>query len=243
MKRVLLITGVALLLSVAVTQGQGQIAGGRHDFSMGSALRNTNTAINAQTCVFCHTPHGGSFPNPLWNRANTTSTYLMYTSSTLDTAAPTSASISSSVSGTCMSCHDGSIAIDVLTTVGGVAPFTGATLVVQAGARGTYTVVAPATRLTGGFPFLGVELRNDHPINIIYETARAAQAPSEFATQAITGSRITVGATGPLPLFGTTTATATVECASCHNAHNNTNTNFLRKSNAGSAICLTCHIK
>ena len=34
-----------------------------------------------------------------------------------------------------------------------------------------------------------------------------------------------------------------IECASCHNAHNNSLGNFLRKSNAGSAICTSCHIK
>ena len=38
-------------------------------------------------------------------------------------------------------------------------------------------------------------------------------------------------------------ATATVECASCHNPHNNSLGNFLRKANTGSAICLSCHIK
>jgi len=97
-------------------------------------------------------------------------------------------------------------------------------------------------RFTGGTPFLGTDLRNDHPITIIYETARAA-TPTEFNTQAITGTKITVGTVGPLPLYGSSTATATVECASCHNPHSNAQGSFLRKSNAGSAICLTCHIK
>ena len=35
----------------------------------------------------------------------------------------------------------------------------------------------------------------------------------------------------------------TVQCASCHNAHDNTNTSFLVASNDASALCLTCHLK
>ncbi|MEI6393162.1 MAG: cytochrome c3 family protein [Verrucomicrobiota bacterium] len=34
-----------------------------------------------------------------------------------------------------------------------------------------------------------------------------------------------------------------MECASCHATHDNTYTKFMRVSNAGSAMCLRCHIK
>lgn len=34
-----------------------------------------------------------------------------------------------------------------------------------------------------------------------------------------------------------------VECASCHDPHNTTNGTFLRRTNAGSGLCLTCHNK
>ena len=36
---------------------------------------------------------------------------------------------------------------------------------------------------------------------------------------------------------------AFVECASCHDPHSNTNATFLRVSNAGSGLCLSCHTK
>ncbi len=243
MKRLVFIIPAAVLLATAVPRAQSAIATGPHDFSAGSALRNTSTTINGQTCVFCHTPHGGSSTVPIWNRNNTTSTYQTYNSSTMDAATPLSATIQSSVSGACLSCHDGSIGIDVLRNVSGAA-FSGVTFTKQLTAKATYTSTAPGASnvIAGGTPFVGTDLRNDHPISIIYETARAA-TPTEFVTQAIAGSKITVGTTGPLPLYGSATATATVECASCHNPHNNSNTNFLRKSNAGSAICLTCHVK
>ena len=43
---------------------------------------------------------------------------------------------------------------------------------------------------------------------------------------------------GEIPLFG-----GTVQCASCHDPHDNTNAPFLRKTNTASALCSTCHQK
>ena len=244
MRRVWFAAALIVLFAPGRAAAQATIAFGPHDFSAGSAIRNTDASINGQTCVFCHTPHMGSVSVPLWNRSSSVATYQVYASSTMDAAAPTSAAIQSSVSGACMSCHDGSIAIDVLTNLSGVAHAVTVAFTRQATAKATYGNNGTGTNniLTAGSPFLGTDLRNDHPITIIYETSRAA-TPTEFVTQAITGTKITVGATNPLPLFGASTATATVECASCHNPHNNSLGNFLRKSNAGSALCLTCHIK
>jgi len=244
MRRALL-GAVAIVLACAGTAAaQAQIAFGPHDFSTGSAIRNTDGSINGQTCVFCHTPHEGSLSAPLWNRSATTATYQVYASSTMDAAAPTSAQIQSAVSGACMSCHDGSIAIDVLANLSGVAHAASVAFTRQATAKATYGASGTGTSniLAGGSPFLGTDLRNDHPITIIYETARAA-TPTEFNQQTISGTKITVGSTTPLPLYGSSTATATVECASCHNPHSNVNGSFLRMSNKGSAMCLTCHIK
>ncbi len=246
MKRILTIAGIAL---VAVASNAGAqltpvIAGGPHDLSGGSALRNTNTSIGGQTCVFCHTPHGGANSIPLWNRATPTgTTYQLYTSSTSDVTT-TGAQIAASVSGACMSCHDGTMAQDVLLNVNGL-PFTPAvSFTRQTGAKATYGSTGGGTNnlMSGGLPFLGTDLRNDHPVTIIYETARAA-TPAEYVTQVVSGAKITVGTVNPLPLFGSSAATATVECASCHNAHNNSLGNFLRKANVGSAICVACHIK
>lgn len=225
-------------------QNTAVIAGGPHDLSGGSAVRNTNPSIDGQTCVFCHTPHGGSNSIPLWNRSSPTgAAYQLYTSTTSDVTA-TASQIATSVSGACMSCHDGTIAMDVLANVNGLAFGPAVAFTRQSTAKSTYSASGAGSNnvMTGGLPFLGTDLRNDHPVAIVYETARAA-TPSEFVTQTLTGSKIAVGATNPVPLFGTSTANARVECASCHNAHNNSLGNFLRKPNTGSAICLTCHIK
>jgi predicted CXXCH cytochrome family protein len=225
-------------------QNTSVIAGGPHDLSGGSALRNTNTSINGETCIFCHTPHGGSNSIPLWNRGNPTgAAYQLYTSSTSDVTT-TAAQVAASVSGACLSCHDGTIAVDVLADVNGLAFGPAVTFTRQATAKAQYAAAGTgaANRMSSGLPFLGTDLRNDHPVSIAYETARAA-TPTEFVTQVVNGAKITVGATAPVPLFGASGATATIECASCHNAHNNALGNFLRKANTGSAICLSCHIK
>ena len=242
MKKIVLLAALGVLVSATSASAQATIAGGRHDLSAGSALRNSDTAINGQTCVFCHTPHGGATTIPLWNRnAPTGAGYQLYTSTTMGAASPGAAGVAAGMSGACLSCHDGSIAVDVLLNLGGVAKAANTSFVRQAGAEATFGTAGTGAfnLMTGGMPFMGTDLRNDHPITIIYETARAVTS-SEFITQAITGSKITVGT---LPLFGSATATATVECASCHNPHNNTNAPFLRKSNGNSALCLTCHLK
>lgn len=250
MKKAIFLASVILLVAASAgfaARDSAVISTGPHDFSAGSALQNSNATINGQKCVFCHTPHGGSTTVPLWNRNNVSSTYQLYTSSTMDAAQPTSAQIQSSVSGACLSCHDGSIAIDTLVNVNGTAFGPAVAFTVQATANGTYGNAAGGGSnniLNGGLPFIGTDLRNDHPVAIIYETARAA-TPTEFVTQTNpSGSKIVVpSASGDVPLYGGSTASATVECASCHNPHNNQYLTFLRKSNSGSALCLTCHIK
>ena len=243
LKRIVLFAGIGVwaMASSAYPQNTAVIEGGPHDLSNGSAVRNTDATIAGQTCIFCHTPHGGANNIPLWNRtAPTGATYQLYTSSTSNVST-TAGQVAASVSGACLSCHDGTIAMDVLVDVNGIAgPSVAFTR--QAGtAKATYTGAGGNT-MGGGLPFLGSDLRNDHPVAVVYETARAA-ASTEFVAQVVNGQRITVGAANPVPLYGASGATATVECASCHNAHNNSLGNFLRKANTGSAICLSCHIK
>ncbi len=76
---------------------------------------------------------------------------------------------------------------------------------------------------------LGTDLSNDHPINIIYDEA----VDSELVPRA------TVLAT--LDLFGA--GANELQCASCHDPHDETNQPFLVISNDNSALCTTCHIK
>jgi hypothetical protein len=259
MRRALVFTGLAVLAvmvnaSTGYAQFTATIAGGPHDLSNGSAVRNSNATINGQTCVFCHVPHSGSTNMPLWNRSSPTgAAYQVYTSST-SAAVATPAGVAAGISGACMSCHDGTIAMDVVTNVNGL-PFgtapTGGSVAFTAGPnrKATYTngTGGTANVMSGGLPFLGSDLRNDHPVAIVYQTALTAD-PSHYAAITQVGAKIYInGAGGQLPLYGTSTATATVECASCHDAHNNsfngTNGGFLRQANTGSQMCKACHNK
>ncbi len=75
-KKLLVVLG-ALLFSQVVHAAS--VVGSRHDLS---------TPETPQVCEFCHTPHHANInlPSPLWNRAETTQTFTLYGSVTMDTA-------------------------------------------------------------------------------------------------------------------------------------------------------------
>ena len=78
---------------------------------------------------------------------------------------------------------------------------------------------------------LGTDLSNDHPVSLTYD---ATQDPTGF--HAAVNNQV-----NGLQLFGATGDQ--VECGTCHSVHDDTNGSFLRMSNAGSALCLACHVK
>ena len=86
-----------------IPSAKAQIAGSAHDFS--------GTAWSAgEICITCHTPHNSdtSINAPLWNHELSTATYTLYDSSTMDEVA----SQPGAASKVCLSCHDGTIALD-----------------------------------------------------------------------------------------------------------------------------------
>lgn len=98
----------------------------------------------------------------------------------------------------------------------------------------SYGSHAGVPTLMAGAALLGTDLSNDHPVSFTYDAALAT-ADGGLKTPFSASS---VDNPSTVPLFS-----AKVECASCHNAHNDTNTKFLRISNAASALCLKCHNK
>ena len=80
---------------------------------------------------------------------------------------------------------------------------------------------------------LGTDLSDDHPISINYIQANGLVDPT-------TASGITGGTTIQADMLYSNR----VECSSCHDVHNKYNlASLLKKSNTGSALCLTCHAK
>jgi hypothetical protein len=95
-------------------------------------------AGTSEVCVFCHTPHGGQTNvagggAPLWNRALPPfDQFLNYTSPNFDADFGSGVAGPKGVSLACLSCHDGTIALDALINAPGSGGFNGAN-------RGTVT--------------------------------------------------------------------------------------------------------
>jgi predicted CXXCH cytochrome family protein len=202
----------------------GTIIGSKHDFSA-SGPSTTYKGTSTQVCVYCHAPHNTSTTNqPLWNHATSTATYTVYGAAPGNPSSTLDAVISQpgGVSKLCLSCHDGTVAVD---------SFGGAT----------------GTKLVTGLPLLGTDLSNDHPIGFTYDAALVGKDPglrNPATAQANIGvGGINAGFIQTKLLFGDK-----MECASCHDVHNSTagtavEDKLLRISNVSSALCTTCHIK
>lgn len=207
-----LLAALALFALQAATAAT--IVGSKHDFSSGGLSTYKGAAANdgGQVCIYCHTPHNAKTNQPLWNHTTSSvASYTLYGSSTLNatTAQP------GSVSKLCLSCHDGTVAIDSFGTFAGTL---------------TNKIATTSTKNLGGAA--GTDLSNDHPIGFAFNAALAT-ADGGLATPAST-SQVVAG----IPLFA-----GTLECASCHAVHDSTNKPFLRVANTGSALCLKCHMK
>lgn len=209
--------GIAIAIAIAIP-GSAQ---GLQSIA-GSAHDFTGDFGSTDICSPCHVPHnaGGDPAAPLWNHAVTTSTFTPYPSG--GTMQATTSGTLTGVTLLCMSCHDGVVALD--SYMGEPA---GSTLI---------SSVDPAAEV-------GIDLSDDHPINFTYDSALAGSDGALVDPSADGDANPnTVGLAQPyLELFS-----GVLECATCHDVHNNvpaTNTALLRVNNAGSALCLKCHEK
>ena len=196
------------------------IAGSLHDLSAAASDNDPALGLTLKNiCIYCHTPHNSVVAAaPLWNRNASAETFTMYNSTNSGTLDMTVALVPDPFSAACLSCHDGVTAMDSMVNT-------------------PYGYVTAATNNLVTWGAVGTNLTNDHPISIEYDTTK----DGEFVS-------IGTGVVGSLPLFPGTATAATaanqVECASCHDVHDqDTNFPFLRMSNAGSALCLNCHVK
>lgn len=119
MKRVLILTAVALLISGT---GFAQITGSKHDFS-------SQGWGTTEICEPCHTPHNADTSvslSPLWNHEVTAvASYTVYSSSTLNATVGQP----SGRSKLCLSCHDGTVNLDAFGGATGSTKITGNALV------------------------------------------------------------------------------------------------------------------
>jgi hypothetical protein len=244
----------------------------KHNLGTGGTGNNRLSSGTAEVCVFCHTPHGSNTGAtvPLWNKGFTNtgsfSTYKTLGTSTLDAEELSVGSVSLA----CLSCHDGTQAMDNMVN----APGSGGYNATGASPAG-YTWTGGATMTGSPIPMLGTDLRNDHPIGIAYcggwttaptgvITASSDCKDKDFKDSSyslINGNAVwwvdttADGAAGvrgkqDIILYTRTFGVGvgpSVECASCHDPHveaKATNeVSFLRVSQSGSGVCLACHVK
>lgn len=217
MKKILLTAALVLVASSALAV----ITGSKHDMTTtgaSSAFHNTTDTNNAnQLCVYCHTPHNNKKSALLWNRNDgaTLTYYNKAASSTLNYAGNITAIADSSME--CMSCHDGTVAVD------SYASHTG-------------------NKLITGSANITTNLTKTHPVGFVYD-ATLTGADGNLAVVSADAKAVNsaLGGGATLPLFG---ATHTMECATCHDVHGKVQQSmFLRVNNAGSNLCLSCHKK
>lgn len=142
---------IALLAFASVLGAQQSIVTTKHNLSAtgpGQFRAETENRI----CIFCHAPHNSRRQTPLWNRQDSTVSYLTYQSSTFqgNVAQP------NGTTKLCLSCHDGTIAL------------------------GSVVSQTQELQMAGGNRFIdpgrstniGSNLRDDHPVSFHYASSR-----------------------------------------------------------------------
>ena len=245
-----------------MTPGTG-IKNTYHDLSAtGTGGIAIGQSAETRICVFCHTPHFGAKEGvdavgagtyikyfPLWNNdLSTVTTYQTYTNGTdlpdnlarqfnalLD---PNYVNGPGGVSRLCLSCHDGSVALNAYGNMdNGQNPTKGAggitiNNVLYGGVAGGAKIGGPAGAGTYN------DLRNHHPVGFNYATVQTVDTGLFDASTPLLGG---TGLTIQDVLWN-----GNIECTSCHSVHNKGNEGFKFlwvDDNTESQLCLSCHDK
>jgi len=139
MKRKLLYLSLILLTLTCVANAQ--ISTTAHDFS-------GNAWTDGEICIVCHTPHNADVTEanqPLWNHESTVATFTVYNNDASMNATVGQPSGSSKL---CLSCHDGTVAVDNF-----------------GGATGDLSFVGDGD--------LGTSIGDDHPVSFTYDATLA----------------------------------------------------------------------
>lgn len=227
------------------------ITNSAHDFaSSGSPIYFTGGSV--RLCSFCHTAHHAPSVKGLWNRDLAKVDNSAYgadaTFTSAGTTLPQNAAALNAPTKQCLSCHDGSTAINELYS-NGTFSYMGNT-VNGPNASHVDTAAGPGTNVmftlnaTGGALF--TNLTGTHPVSTEYYSNRVVAAeygaPSTTCVAGI--ANCTTAGLGAAKIFPNAGVASgfTVECASCHEPHRGESAIFLRNS-PGVSICLNCHVK
>jgi predicted CXXCH cytochrome family protein len=224
--------------TATATAAEAGFAGSAHDLS-------TLPWSGGEACLPCHVTRDASEAGaPLWNHELSDALVIPYESpaGTLDATVDmtrdmtvdmttdmtpdmtfymtfymTTGGPDGGITAACLGCHDGTVALDAFGGSSG-------------GLSGSAVRIAPEKRI-------GPDLSRDHPVGFVYDSSLAA-----------TDGGLRDPANAPSGLGGTIAEDLLVdgrmECSSCHDVHNRSGQpSLLVKSNARSALCLTCHDK
>jgi len=248
----LFLAPVAMAAVVVTAPPGGGIVGSAHDLAAGYPPAGPAvTDTLGRICIYCHTPHhaykafgvaigsGEMAPTaaydylPLWNHPfSTTLAFDTYSNGGGGPLPPSPQASQAMLSGMvigqssllCLSCHDGTQAVNTYGTVDAKVQSIGAGYVVGA-------------NIIGKDGYLG----NHHPIGFSYA---AVQSADTGIRDAATTLLVVLGAGETIAehLYG---GDGRMECGTCHSVHNigNSGETLLWRSDTRSRLCLTCHAK
>lgn len=247
--------GMVAVIALAAAQSQAAtskgIEGSVHDFSTtNSSYWGNGWNSRNGVCSPCHAAHHTDPAQlaPLWvHESSVGAGFVPYTSPTLNAAVPGAPSGRSLA---CLSCHDGTVAVNQL--IGG-----------------SYTNGNPNSLFIDAGAQIGPDMHTTHPISFTYDTTLAStdgglENPSSYAI-GDPKSSLTIS-TAPVPAAGWTGTSLTgkkiadallfggkMECSSCHDVHkldgSSPSSGILARISGndadgrGSTLCRTCHIK
>jgi predicted CXXCH cytochrome family protein len=189
-----------------------------------TGLAGSTHDIGGTGCKSCHAPHNGAVANGgpqssglivLGSRSfpATANTFGVYDSATMANKAV-------------------ELGGSALTTSADVRMYSLLCLSCHDGITSSFTPAMKTVNMVGSRASFGagayesLGLTNDHPVNMPYDpTKQPSLAPVATVT-------------AQLPLYGSTNG---LQCATCHDPHNDVNTNYLRLPN-NTAQCTLCHM-
>lgn len=221
------------------------ILGSKHDFTGLNdragvvAMSGVAFADYGYSCVYCHIPPEAEGSNvkgsvPGWNRLSSNpESFNLFDSHTLDERS----SGINPISLLCLSCHDGTQAIDMVATR--PASYSAETDKSLHMAMGIQDDIEHCGKCHNGqiahdisVKVLGTDLRNDHPISMRYAGLGWKDPDFRYPDNddELTGFK-----------NGVKLYNGYVECATCHDVHDPSKELLLRKD--AEYLCITCHMK
>jgi predicted CXXCH cytochrome family protein len=233
------------------------IVNSKHDFSAA-------TWSDQEICKPCHTPHNAvdtSLTGRLWAHTLSTATYVYHGGTVTGndgstrpeagtgSAAQTDMDVASRL---CLSCHDGTVALDSFMGKNGVSD--GKFIGDAGGQHGAVTANLGNGQVAN-------DLTNDHPVGYkaVYDenSGQNATGTGHYRYKpragvvaaglrfAVSKTAVTAGTVDRTTGTAVTGNLPSISCVTCHDVHNGAGhtEGLLRMSNEGSAMCLSCHDK